>query len=57
MRLAHLNLTLLLTALVFYLGTIMVKPNGFVLVIARLGVVCLVAEAVLPVVGIGIPVP
>jgi hypothetical protein len=57
MRLAHLNLTLLLTALVFYLGTIMIKPSGLVLAIARLGMVCLVAEAVLPVVGIGFPVP
>ncbi len=55
MRLAHLNLTLLLTALVFYLGIIMIKPHGLVLAIARLGMLCLVAEAVLPIVGLGIP--
>lgn len=55
MRLAHLNLTLLLTALVFYLGTIMIKPHGLVLALARVGVFCLVAEAVLPIVGLGLP--
>jgi hypothetical protein len=52
MRLAHLNFARPLTALILYLAIVMVRPSGLVLMVARLGVACLLATVVVELVGI-----